>query len=52
MALRHPLVAISTLALLSLACALAGAPMVEAQTPITLKLATIVGVSTRSRHPP
>jgi len=44
MALRHSLVVMSTLALLSLASGLAGAPTVEAQTPITLKLATIVGV--------
>ena len=44
MSLQHPLVAISTLALLSLAFGLAGAPTAGAQTPITLKLATIVGV--------
>jgi tripartite ATP-independent transporter DctP family solute receptor len=44
MSLQRPLVAISTLGLLSLACGLAGVPTAEAQTPITLKLATIVGV--------
>jgi tripartite ATP-independent transporter DctP family solute receptor len=44
MSLQRPLIALSTLALLSLACGLAGAPAAEAQTPITLKLATIVGV--------
>ena len=41
---KHPLVALSTFALVSLAFGLAGAPPAEAQTPITLKLATIVGV--------
>ena len=44
MSLKHPLAALSTLALLSLACGFAGARPAEAQTPITLKLATIVGV--------
>jgi tripartite ATP-independent transporter DctP family solute receptor len=44
MSLQRPLVALSTLGLLSLAFGLAGVPTAEAQTPITLKLATIVGV--------
>ena len=49
MSLQRPLVALSTLGLLSLAFGLAGVPPAEAQTPITLKLATIVGVGNLSR---